>query len=374
MRGASKILSIQGITLYVHWTFLLLFGWVLLINASTGNNVEQLSWSVLFIIAVFGCVALHEFGHALMARRFGIDAKSIVLLPIGGIASIEKFPDNPKQELLISFAGPMVNIAIAILLWVLLLPGTTFWDRPQDISIMHGHDFVRNLQIVNLGLAAFNLIPAFPMDGGRILRALLSFKLNYIQATTIAANIGKAIAIAFIALGILFINPLLAFIGVFILFAAGTEEYYLRLKSLVKGIKLNEVLMYDYNSLQSNMTVQEAANILDSNHSKYFVLMEGTKPAGSIKRLEIIKAVADMKYNEPLKNLVNEKLEFLEGNQPVEVVLEKLAQNEERIFPVMENSNFKGVVNLHHVIEHMLLHKADTRDYGRLKSLVGLLH
>lgn len=102
--------------------------------------------------------------------------------------------------------------------------------------------------------------------------------------------------------------------------------------------------------------------------------MEGTKPAGSIKRLEIIKAVADMKYNEPLKNLVNEKLEFLEGNQPVEVVLEKLAQNEERIFPVMENSNFKGVVNLHHVIEHMLLHKADTRDYGRLKSLVGLLH
>jgi Zn-dependent proteases len=374
MRGAFKTLTIRGISLYVHWTFFLLFGWVLLVNANTGNNFEQLGWSLLFIIAVFACVTLHEFGHAMMARRFGINAKNIVLLPIGGIASIEKFPDNPRQELAISIAGPLVNIAIAILLWLFLMPGTPFWSRPHDISIMHGHDFIRNLQIVNLVLAAFNLIPAFPMDGGRILRALLGLKLNYIQATTIAANIGRAIAILFIVLGILFINPLLAFIGVFILFAASSEEYYLRLKSLVKGIRLNEVLMCDYDSLQSDMTVQEAANILDSNHSKYFVLMDGATPVGSIKRLEIVKAVADMKYNEPIKNLVNEKLEFLDGSQHVETVLEKLAQNEERIFPVMDNGHFRGVVNLHHVIEYMLLHKADSRDYGRLKSLVGLLH
>ena len=105
MRGAFKIISIRGIRLYVHWTFLFLIGWVVLVNARMGNDIIQLSWSVMFILAVFACVALHEFGHALMAARFGIQAKEIVLLPIGGIASIEKFPENPRQELAISIAG-----------------------------------------------------------------------------------------------------------------------------------------------------------------------------------------------------------------------------------------------------------------------------
>jgi len=374
MRGAYKLLSIRGINISVHWTFLLLIGWVLLVNASKGNNVEYLSWSVLFILAVFACVTLHELGHALMAARFGIKAKNIVLLPIGGIASIEKFPENPRQELAISIAGPVVNIIIASLLWLILLPNTSFLETPQDISIMHGHDFLYNLRIVNIGLAVFNLIPAFPMDGGRILRALLGFKLNYIQATSIATNVGKFIAVIFIAAGILLINPFLPVIGIFIIFSASAEEYYLRLKSLAKGIKLNEVLMYDYNALQANMTVKEAANILMSNHSKYFVLMDGARPAGTINRLEIVKAISEMNYNEPLKKLATKELEYLNGNQEVETVLEKLAHNDERIFPVMENDQFIGVVNLNHIIEYLLLNKVDSKEYDRVKSLVGLLH
>ena len=374
MRGAYNIVTVRGIHIFIHWTFLLLIGWVLLVNFSSGNNIEQLSWSILFILAVFACVALHELGHALMAARFGIKAKNIVLLPIGGTASIEKFPANPRQELAISIAGPVVNIVIATLLWLVLLPNTTFTETPKDISIMHGHDFIYNLRIVNIGLALFNLIPVFPMDGGRILRALLGFKLNYIQATTIATNAGKIIAVIFVALGILLINPFLPIIGIFIIFSANTEEYYLRLKSLVKGIKLNEVLMYDYNSLQANMTVQEAANVLNSNHSKYFILMDGVNPIGSINRLEIVKAIAAMKYNEPLKKMATEELEFLDGHKYIETVLEKLAHNEERIFPVMDSSHFMGVVNLNHIIEYLLLNKVNTKEYDRIKSLVGLLH
>jgi len=374
MRGAYKLLSIRGINISVHWTFLLLIGWVLLVNAERGNNIEYLSWSVLFILAVFACVTLHELGHALMAARFGIKAKDIILLPVGGIASIEKFPESPRQELAISIAGPVVNIVIASLIWLILLPDSSFMETPQDISIMHGHDFLYNLRIVNIGLAVFNLIPAFPMDGGRILRALLGFKLNYIQATTIATNVGKFIAVIFIAAGILLINPFLPVIGIFIIFSAGAEEYYLRLKSLVKGIKLNERLMYDYNALQTNMTIKEAANILMSNHSKYFVLMDGANPVGTINRLEIVKAISEMNYNEPLKKLVTKELEYLNGTQDVETVLEKLAHNDERIFPVMENNQFVGVVSLNHIIEYLLLHKVDTKEYDRIKSLVGLLH
>ncbi|THU39532.1 site-2 protease family protein [Niastella caeni] len=373
MRGSYKILTVRGISLHIHWTFLLLIGWVLLVNATAGNNIEQISWSVLFLLAVFVCVTLHEFGHALMAARFGIQAKEIVLLPIGGIASIEKFPDTPRQELAISIAGPLVNLVIAGLLW-LFIPNMSLIAREPHMTIMHGHDFLYNLRIVNIALAVFNLIPAFPMDGGRILRALLGFKLNYIQATTIAATVGKIIAILFIIAGIVFINPFLPIIGVFIIFSAGAEEYYLRLKSLVKGIKLNEVLMYDYNSLQANMTVQEASNILNSNHSKYFILMDGINPVGAINRMEIIKALADMNYTESLKNLVKEKLEYLNGDKEIDTVLENLARNDERIFPVMDNSHFIGVVNLNHIIEYLLLNKINTKEYPRIRSLAGLLH
>jgi Zn-dependent protease len=373
MRGSYKILTIRGISLHIHWTFLLLIGWVLIVNAAAGNNVEQLTWSLLFLAAVFACITLHELGHAMMAARFGIKAKDIILLPVGGIASIEKFPDNPKQELAISIAGPLVNLAIAGILW-LFIPNISLIEDQQHMTIMHGHDFLYNLRIVNVALAVFNLIPAFPMDGGRVLRALLGFKLNYIQATTIAATVGKVIAILFIVAGIVLINPILPAIGIFIIFSAGAEEYYLRLKSLVKGIKLNEVLMYDYNSLQANMTVQEASNVLNSNHSKYFILMDGTNPAGTINRMEIIKELAEMHYNEPIKNLIKEKPEPLNGNKEIETVLEKLARNDERIYPVMDNNNFIGVVSLNHIIEYLLLNKVNTKEYGRIRSLAGLLH
>jgi Zn-dependent protease len=373
MRGSYKILTIRGISLHVHWTFVLLIGWVLLVNAGAGNDINQISWSVLFLLAVFVCITLHEFGHALVAGRFGIQAKEIVLLPIGGIASIEKFPDNPRQELAISIAGPLVNLAIAVLLG-LFIPGTPLIKNDPGMSIMHGHDFIYNLRIVNISLAVFNLIPAFPMDGGRILRALLGFKLNYIQATTIAATVGKIIAILFIVSGIILINPLLPAIGIFIIFSAGVEEYYLRLKSLVKGIKLNEVIMYDYNSLQANATVQEASNVLNSNHSKYFILMDGIDPKGTINRMEIIKALAEMNYSQPVKNLVKEKLELLNGNNEIDTVLEKLARNDEQIYPVMDNSHFIGVVSLNHIIEYLLLNKVNTKEYPRIRSLAGLLH
>lgn len=374
MRGSIKILSVRGINLFIHWTFLLLIGWVLLVNAQSGNNIEQLSWSILFVIAVFASVALHEFGHAVTAMEYGIQAKNIILLPIGGVASIEKFPANPRQELLISISGPLINLSLAGLLKILFPAQTVMPDEYWQVSIKHGHDFILNLFIANIGLALFNLIPAFPLDGGRILRALLAFKLNYIRATAIANVIGKIIAAAFIGLGIVLLNPLLPVAGIFIMFAAGTEEYYLRIRSLVKGIKLKEVMMYDYNSLQHHLTIKEAANVLLNNHSKYFVLMDGDVPAGSINRMEIVSAMAEMKYDLVLKDLKTEALPSLDGDKEVDAVLEKLALNDEKIYPVMVKGHFAGVVNLNHIIEYMLLHKANTNDYKRVKSFAVLLH
>ena len=374
MKGSLKIIDIRGINIFIHWTFLLLVGWLIFAGLRYGNDIRQLAWSILFILAAFATVALHEAGHAVMARVFGIKAKNIVLLPIGGTASIEKFPDNPAQELAISMAGPLTNVIIALLLWWFTPPHASFWALPADMGEMPGRGFLYILRLGNVGLAAFNLIPAFPMDGGRILRALIGFKLNYVRATAITAVTGKIIAVLFIGLGIVLASPFPVVIGVFIVLSAGTEEHYLRLRSLVKGVKLREVLMYDFANLQANMTVHQAAGVLINNHSKHFILMDGDLPAGSINRLEIIKAIAEMKYNDPVKILVKEELECLDGAQEVATVLEKLAKDEERVFPVMDHGKFAGIVNLDHVIEYLLLHNGGSTDFSRLKSLVGLMH
>ena len=373
MKGSIKIIDIRGINIFVHWTFLLLAGWLILAGLRYGDDIRQLAWSILFILAAFASVTLHEAGHALMARVFGIKAKNIVLLPIGGTASIEKFPDNPAQELAISIAGPLMNVVIALLLWWATYPHTSFWALPQDMNDIPGKGLLYIFRIGNIGLAVFNLIPAFPMDGGRILRALLGFRYNYVRATSIATVFGKIIAVAFIGLGIISFSAPLAIIGLFILFSASTEEYYLRLRSLAKGVTLSDALMYDFTRLQADMTIHEAAGILSANHSKYFILVDKDLPAGAVNRLEIVKGIAEMKYNETLKTLIREELECLDGDLQVDSVLEKLARDDERVFPVMNEGRFAGIVTFTHIIEYLLLHKAGSQEFTRLRSLVGLM-
>ncbi|MDO6429496.1 site-2 protease family protein [Flavitalea sp. BT771] len=373
MKGSIKIIDIRGIHIFIHWTFLFLMGWLIIAGFRYGNDIRQLAWSILFILAAIASVTVHEAAHAIVARLFGIKAKNIVLLPIGGTADIEKFPDNPAQELAISIAGPVVNVVVALLLWWGTAPHQSFWTMPQEMGDVPGKGFLYILRIGNIGLAGFNLIPAFPMDGGRILRALLGFRYNYVRATYIATIVGKIIAVAFIGLGVISFSAPLAIIGLFILSSASTEEYYLRLRSLAKGVTLSEAVMYDFTSLQADMSIHEAAAILSTNHSKYFILMDKDLPAGAVNRLEIVKAIAEMKYNNTMRTLVREELECLDGELQVDAVLEKLARDDERVFPVMNEGKFAGIVTFTHIIEYLLLHKAGSQEFGRLRSLVGLM-
>lgn len=374
MRGSIKFGTFRGITLFLHWTLFIPIGWIALVNARMGNDILQLTWSLLFMLAVLTSIILHELAHALVAARFGIEAKDIVILPIGGIASIEKFPGNPAQELAIGVAGPLINLLIAAIIYWLMPAGATFFGSPFRYGATVGSTSLADLGTVNLLLALFNLIPAFPLDGGRMLRALLGFRINYIRATSIVAQVSKIIAILFIALGIVFVNLWLPLIGIFIFFAGGTEEYYLRIRSLATGVRLSEVIMYEYNGLQGSMQVQEAMPVLLTNHSKYFLLMDGNRPEGIINRLLIIEAIAENKYQLRVDQLPYEPVQLLQADAPVEEVLEKLAAQEEAIFPVIDKGQFIGIVSLQHIVEYLLMHKTGTEDYRRLKSLVSLLH
>jgi Zn-dependent protease len=373
MRGSIKISVIKDITVYVHWTFLFLVGWILVTSLIAGFTASHLLWGLLLLLCITASLMLHELGHVLVASRFGIYAKNVIFMPIGGVASIEKFPDNPRQELAVSIAGPIVNLLIAMSISVFLPDFVPFWSKSSYVGLINSGNFLAHLFIANMFLAIFNLIPAFPMDGGRILRALLGFKFNFIKATSIAAVVSQVAGWILIVLGIAVFNPFIPLAGIFIIFFAGIEEYYLRLKSLVKGIKLGEALMYDYHSLTADMTVDEAANILANKHSRYFIVMDGSRPVGTVNRMEIIKALAEMKYDTQVKQLMKENLKFFDAHTDLEAVIDQMSNDEEKVYPVMENKHFIGVINFQHIIEFLLIHKAQTKDYNKLRTLAGSL-
>jgi Zn-dependent protease len=227
-----KLGTAFGIGIYVHWSFLFIPAYVLLTNGTHGGWPLAL-FLLLLVAAVFGCVVLHELGHALMARAFGIGTRDITLYPIGGVARLERMGERPWEELCIALAGPAVNVVLAALLLVLGIGvlGVRDWagflNTPEELAGLWGVRFLFNLLGANVVLGLFNLLPAFPMDGGRVLRALLSWPLGRLQATEVAAGIGVVMALLF-AVAAFFVNPMLLVLAAFVFFAGRQELAALR--------------------------------------------------------------------------------------------------------------------------------------------------
>jgi Zn-dependent protease len=241
MRWSLKIAKLAGIDIFIHFTFFILVTWVAFIQWKLNGSIGAAFSGVVFILAVFACVVLHELGHALAARKYGIrtqdiillpigGVQDIILLPIGGVARLEKMPDRPIQELWVALAGPAVNVVIVALLSAYLWITNTL--TPDNQLMMTTAAFVERIIGVNIFLILFNMIPAFPMDGGRVLRALLATRLAYIRATRISANLGQGIALLFGVIG-LFYNPILLFIAFFVWMGAAQETRMVRMKSVL---------------------------------------------------------------------------------------------------------------------------------------------
>ncbi len=217
-----------NIDIKVHWSFFLLVFWFFFSALYQGHVLAEAIYRVLFIFAIFGCVTLHELGHALVAQKFKCQTEQIVLMPIGGMAQMKQLPQKPMEEFLVAIAGPLVNVAIAVIIYFIL--GSSEFLRlsreAQNIDRLIDGSFLVNLLVINVILAVFNIIPAFPMDGGRMLRALLAIKLNRTKATKIASNIGQFIAVIFVILGFNSSNIILIMVGVFIFLAARAELKY----------------------------------------------------------------------------------------------------------------------------------------------------
>ncbi len=247
MGWSWRIGRIAGIDVYVHPTFLLLLAWVAISKYFAHNDLAEAIYGLVFILALFGIVILHELGHALTARHYGIRTRDITLLPIGGVARLERIPEIPSQELAVAVAGPAVNVVLAALIYLGLAAAGQLGTLNEVLK--GGGGFMQQLFWVNVSLVVFNMVPAFPMDGGRVFATLLAMRFEYVKATQIAASVGQAIALLFGLLGLSY-NPLLIFIALFVWFAGAQEAGFVQIRSALGSIPVKRAMITAFRTLQ----------------------------------------------------------------------------------------------------------------------------
>ena len=285
MGWSLPIFRVAGIQLRIHVTFLLLIGWLAFGYYAEGGSAAAAA-RVVFILLLFVCVVLHEFGHAFAAKAFGINTPDITLLPIGGVARLERMPEKPMQELVIALAGPMVNVVIALGLFA--AGGSRALLNPSTIE---GGGLIGQLLTINILLLLFNLLPAFPMDGGRVLRALLATRLSYARATQVAANIGQGFAFVFGFIGLIW-NPFLIFIALFVYIGASQEAALAQMKDVSRRFPVSSAMVREFHTLPENATLQEAVDALLATSQHDFPIVDETgSVAGVLTRHDLIAAL-----------------------------------------------------------------------------------
>lgn len=360
MKGSLKLGKIADIGIFIHWTFILLILFIIFVNYKSGQNVTQIIWSIIFILCVFVTVFLHELGHALAAKNYNIKTKDITLLPIGGLARLERIPEKPLEELVVAFAGPLVNIILALITGLFIqIPEDTTQMMSELSNGISPNNFFLNFFLVNFWLALFNLIPAFPMDGGRILRALLSFKLERHIATKIAARIGQLLALAFIVLGF-FSSPFLVFIGIFVIIGAQIETEYTESKFILKGYKVKDVVMRQYQTIDANEKVKKAVELLLNSQNKSFIVTENKEPVGTLNRDQIIIGLSKAGDEEFIHNVMDRNLIFLDNNSLLDNVFELIQEHKSTLILVLENNKLIGTLDVENLLEFILIKEVDT--------------
>lgn len=357
MKRALSSPKIFGIQVYIHWTFSLLIIWIVFTNLRAGMDLVHVGWMILFVLSLFLCVTLHELGHALAARRYGIQTKDITLYPIGGVASLERMPEKPIQELVVALAGPAVNVVIMLLLLPLMLRSDIFSDSGEKMLVIHAGNFLPMLGIINVWLALFNLIPAFPMDGGRVLRALLSMKTNRVRATNIAAMIGKGLAVLFV-IGGFYLNPFLIFIGIFVFMGAHAESRMVSSQSFISGMTARDAVMTRYQTLDLNRPLADAIKLLLDGEAKNFLITDNGRPYGVINRDLIIKGISSGGESLPVKDVADTNLIYCKPDVPLFDVFLEFQKTRTPIILVFDDLQLIGIIDAENIAELMMVNQA----------------
>ncbi|HUF57325.1 MAG TPA: site-2 protease family protein [Thermohalobaculum sp.] len=356
MRWSLRLGQVGETAIHVHLTFFLLLLWVGAVGWRDGG-VAAAADGVIFILLVFLCVVLHEFGHVLVARRYGIRTPDITLLPIGGVASLERMPEKPAQELAVAVAGPLVNVVIAAAL--ILVLGARF--ELAEVSQLQAAQLslAGRLAAVNVVIVLFNLIPAFPLDGGRMLRALLAMRLERARATRLAARIGQGFAVLFAALG-LFGNPILLLIAVFIFFAAQAESGQEQMRAAASGYRVRDAMISRFESLGPDSTAEDAGRLLLVTTQQEFPVLTGEGGfLGMVTRAGLIAAMRDSGPTTPVRRFMESGIGSVGEHEALEAAIAKLAESPARAVAVRDRRDrFVGYVSAENATELFMLRQA----------------
>jgi stage IV sporulation protein FB len=363
MAWSIPIGSVKGTVIRVHFTFLLFLVWIGVTHYAQGGRDAALQ-GVIFILLLFLCVLLHEFGHVLAARRYGVQTPDITLLPIGGVARLERIPEEPSQELIVALAGPAVNLAIAAVLFLLLggiLPRESMEVQNSGVSLL------ARLASVNIFLAVFNLIPAFPMDGGRVLRAVLAYRLGYSRGTQIAASIGQVVAFGLGLLGLMG-NPLLIFIAVFVYLGAASEAHAVQMRQVSRGMLVSDAMITQFETLTPSSRVEDAVQCLIKTTQHEFPVVDGAGGLrGVLTRDDMIRALRERGPETPVLEVMRSDIPVLHYRLPLEDAL-RLMQNGRlpAIGVINSETRFVGLVTPENIAEMMMILAARPRRSTRM--------
>lgn len=357
MRWSFSLGTVKGTAVRIHWTFPLFLGWIVLSAYGVAGAGAAFGAGVFFLL-LFLCVLLHEFGHILTARRYGVQTRDVVLLPIGGVAQMDQIPEQPRQELAVALAGPAVNLVIALALIVAL------GGLPQHVDVDMsnlGADLPLHLAYANLALAIFNLIPAFPMDGGRALRALLASRLGYVRGTAMAAAVGQTLAVIFGIYAIFAGHLILGLIAVFVYFAAGAEAGMVQLRGATLASLASDVMIDDFEVLGERQSVANAAESLIRTHQHEFLVLDDQRRAtGVVTRDGIVEALKNRGPQALLADIMKRNVPVVSMRHHADEVLRLLQMGATAAAVLDDSGELVGMVTLDNILEFVLVQRAST--------------
>lgn len=369
MRGSLKLFTLFGIPVHLHWSFGLIFLYAMWIGYSNEMGPIGTLWLMGFFVALFGCVLLHEYGHSLTAKRYGVNTQDIILTPIGGIARLERMPEKPIQEFLVAIAGPMVNVVIAIALIglsKLIFYGNNWelfkWFLEQQFSFSTSETgdvleetgieptgllfYLPVLVATNIALVLFNLIPAFPMDGGRVLRALLAMRLGRVRATRAAALIGQGIAVLFVVIGLWQGAFTLALIGIFVFTTARAENAMVRLDDVLKKAFVRDIVRPHFTRLNVNDWMQTPINLLQQGLERHFLVFDlNDRLIGTLEEGNIVKAAKKRDLSAAIEQYMTPGVSVVENGDTLLYAYYLIKQQDRRILAVREGDMLIGVLD-----------------------------
>lgn len=360
MRWSIGLGRLFGIRIEVHVTFLLMLAGVALF---TSENARDALHTTLDLALLFACVVLHELGHALMARRFGIVTREIVLLPIGGVARLERMPDKPSQEVLVALAGPAVNVVLATIFGGWLFSTGV---RPEQIlTRAAGEGTLEFLLLANVTMIVFNLIPAFPMDGGRVLRGALAAFMPYARATRIASLVGQGFALLFAVLGIFVLKSVvLVFIALFVFITAGEERAIVQTRSSLTGLPVSAAMVTAFVSLETRHEISHAVDLLLAGEQQDFPVLEDGQLIGMLSRSDLLAGLRKEGSEAPIGRLARLDVDPIEASMPLEAALQRMRAARQSALPVVSRGRLVGLLTLENIGELLLVQEARQRHAG----------